>query len=387
MEEAFLKWGVSADWWTASTVMVVFASYVALDLARGVASRHRSTVWRSLLASALALSTGIWATHFISLAGDPLPFPMGYERWTTFGALALALAVSMLGTHLSARHGLNTARVTGAALVLGTGACAVPAVCVFALHLFPAAHWKLLPLLLGWALTCLGIGITLAFVAASRRSASQLGAWWQAGVALGLGGAFSLGNATILQSVSVPLLSLSLATDGASTGTLSALATLGVPLLLSLLLMGSLVETHFRRTLKRMGDEVKRVAQTDRLTELPNRSMFEEGLQVAAIRTDRHQGKLALLFINVDGLKAVNESFGQSMGDSVLCQVAQRLRSMAGPHDIVARAGGDEFLLLLQSNPDAEEATRAAAAILQGMNALFRIEGHEVSMSCSVGVA
>ncbi|MEY4561903.1 MAG: hypothetical protein RLZZ618_1180, partial [Pseudomonadota bacterium] len=64
MEEAFLEWRVGADLWAASTVMAMFAAYVALDLARGVSSRHSFTAWRSLLASALALSAGTWAAHF-----------------------------------------------------------------------------------------------------------------------------------------------------------------------------------------------------------------------------------------------------------------------------------------------------------------------------------
>ncbi|MBC7991729.1 MAG: bifunctional diguanylate cyclase/phosphodiesterase, partial [Rhizobacter sp.] len=203
----------------------------------------------------------------------------------------------------------------------------------------------------------------------------------------GLGGAVAIGNATVLYAASVPLLSQSLSVGRTGAATLSALAVLGVPALLALLLMSSVLEARFRKLLKRTRDEVKRAAQTDRLTELPNRSMFEEGLQVAAIRADRQQHKLALLFINVDGLKAVNESFGQATGDAVLREVAQRLRTMASARDMVARAGGDEFLLLLEDNPTAKDAAHMAERVLSGMNELCRIEDHEISMSCSVGVA
>jgi diguanylate cyclase len=387
MEEVFLKWGFRAELWAASAAMAVFAAYVALDLARGVSSRHRFTAMRSLMAASLALSAGTWATHFIAIAGEPLPFALGYDTLLAAGALLLALASSMVGVYMSARPHLGAARIVIAALVLGTGVCAVPVVSLLAIRLTPAPHWNPLWIAGGWALACVCSGAALSIVAVQRRSASPLGLAWQAGVALGLGAAIALGNWAVLLATSVPLLSLSLAAGRTSAGTMSALAALGVPALLALLLMISVLEARFRNLLRRTRDEVKRAAQTDRLTELPNRSMFEEELQLAAIRADRQQKKLALLFINVDGLKAVNESFGQATGDTVLREVAQRLRAVAGPRDIVARAGGDEFLLLLEDDPGAPEAARTAEQILSSMNELCRIEEYEISMSCSVGVA
>ncbi|MEO8154283.1 MAG: EAL domain-containing protein [Rhizobacter sp.] len=387
MEEAFIPWRFHAELWAASTAMAMFAAYVALDLARGVSSRHRFTSARSLLASAIALSAGTWATHFIAMADEPLPFALGYQGGLAFGGLLLALASSLFSVYMSARPHLNTSRIVGAAIVLGTSACAVPMVSLMALQLSPAPHWNLLLIAAGWAIACLSAGVALSIVAAQRRKASPLGLLWQGAVALGLGAGIAIGNAAVLLATSVPLLSVSLAAGRISSGTMSALAALGVPALLALLLMISVLEARFRKLLWRTREEVKRAAQTDRLTDLPNRSMFEEGLQVAAVRADRQEHKLALLFINVDGLKTVNQSFGQSTGDAVLKEVAQRLRALAGPRDIVARAGGDEFLLLLQGNPTANDSTHMASRILSGMNELCRIEDHEISMSCSVGMA
>ena len=387
MEEGFLEWKCRADLWAASAAMAVFAAYVALDLARGVSSRYRFTAWRSLIASALALSAGTWATHFVAMASEPLPFPIGYDPALAFGSLGVALITSLVGVFLSARPHLNMRRVVVAALVLGVGVCAVPMLALWGLQLAPGPQWNWPLLAMGWATASVCAGGALSIVAVQRRSAAHLGLVWQAGVALGLGAAVAIGNATAIHAAELPLLALSLASFRTSAGTLTAMAALGVPALLALLLMTSVLEARFRRMLRRMRDEVKRAAQTDKLTDLPNRSMFEEMLQVAAIQADRQGRKLALLFINVDGLKAVNESFGQSTGDNVLREVAKRLKAMAGPRDIVARAGGDEFLLMLEGNPSAKEATQAAGRILGNMNELCRIEEHEVSMSCSVGMA
>jgi diguanylate cyclase (GGDEF)-like protein len=387
MDEGFLQWRFSADLWVASAAMAMFASYVALDLSRGVSSRHRFTAFRSLIAASLGLSAGTWAAHFLAMAGEPLPFAMGYDGATTFGSLLVAVLSSLIGVYLSARPGLNPARVVVAALVLGTGACAVPALGVYALRLAPAPQWNFALIAAGWAIACMCAGGALSIVLAQRRRALSLGLGWQAAVALGLGAAIAIGNAAVLLSASVPLLTLSLAAGRTSAGTLSALAALGVPALLALLLMSSVLEARFRSLLKRTRDEVKRVAQTDRLTELPNRSMFEETLQIAAIRGDRQQHKLALLFVNVDGLKAINESFGQTTGDAVLREVAQRLRSLAGQRDSLARAGGDEFLLMLEGNPTSQDAAHMATRLLATTNEPCRIEDHEISVSCTVGVA
>jgi diguanylate cyclase (GGDEF)-like protein len=388
MDEAFLKWGFRAELWAASAAMAIFAAYVALDLARGVSSRHRFSALRTGLASALALGAGTWAAHFIAVANEPLPFAMGYHGSWVFASFLVALATSVVSVHMSARPELGIRRVVIAASVLGMGACAVPVLGVIALRLSPPPQWNWPLLAAGAASSCLCAGLALALVARQRRVSAQLGAGWQVCVALGLGGAITLGNAAVLHSGSLPLLTLSLAAGRTPPATVAALAALGVPALLAVLLMISVVEARFRRLLRRTREEVKRAVLTDRLTELPNRSMAEESLQVAAIRADRHKHRLALLFVNLDGLKTINESFGQSTGDAVLRQVAQRLRGFAGTQVTVARAGGDEFLLMVEGDPTSEQASHMAERVLGAMNNdPCRIDDHEIAISCTIGVA
>ncbi|MGY4831304.1 putative bifunctional diguanylate cyclase/phosphodiesterase [Sphaerotilaceae bacterium SBD11-9] len=387
MDEAFIGWKWHTEPWAVSTAVAVFAAFVALDLARGGSSRHKFTVLRTLAASSLALACGAWSTHFALMSDNPLPFALGYDSWTVLAALVLAYVFCFVGVGASALPQLGARRVLLASLILGTGSCAVPAVGLMALQLSPAPEWNLGLVAAGWAASCALAAGALGLVAARRRASGSLGWWWQALVALGLGGGMSIGNALVVLGCKVPLLSLSIASGRVSVSTISALALLGVPVLLCLLMISSLMEARFRVLLRRTRDEVKRAAQTDRLTALPNRSMFEEHLQVTAIRADKQQQRLALLFINVDGLKSINESFGQNTGDRALCEVANRLRQCVGEHDVVARSGGDEFLVLLEGNPASEQASRMAERILGNMNALCRVEDHEVTMSCSVGIA
>ena len=93
----------------------------------------------------------------------------------------------------------------------------------------------------------------------------------------------------------------------------------------------------------------------DSLTQLPTRVYFEDRLAAAATKADAGSTRLALLFIDLDGFKPVNDTYGHSIGDLVLEQVGQRLKAMSRGKDVVARVGGDEFLLLL-TNVTTQEA-------------------------------
>ncbi len=129
------------------------------------------------------------------------------------------------------------------------------------------------------------------------------------------------------------------------------------------------------------------VPMVDSLTQLPTRVYFEDRLAAAATKADANASRLALLFIDLDGFKPVNDTYGHSIGDLVLEQVGQRLKAMSRGKDVVARVGGDEFLLLL-TNVTAEEAVaQVATRLIQGLSHPYAIEGREAMISCSVGIA
>ena len=125
----------------------------------------------------------------------------------------------------------------------------------------------------------------------------------------------------------------------------------------------------------------------DVLTGLPTRQFFEERLASAARRCDARRGQLAVLFIDLDGFKPVNDTYGHACGDRVLEQVGQRLRSIARGADVAARVGGDEFLLLMPAITSQDAVTRVAKAMIELLSRPYRVEEREISISCSVGVA
>jgi diguanylate cyclase (GGDEF)-like protein/PAS domain S-box-containing protein len=136
---------------------------------------------------------------------------------------------------------------------------------------------------------------------------------------------------------------------------------------------------------------LQHMAYHDTLTGLPNRAMFEQHLDLALARARRSERSVAVLFMDLDGFKEVNDAMGHSAGDELLCAVAERLRRATRETDLVARLGGDEFLVLLADLPDErgqspDEVVRTVAGrITDGMLEPFPLRGTSVETSISVG--
>jgi diguanylate cyclase (GGDEF)-like protein/PAS domain S-box-containing protein len=126
----------------------------------------------------------------------------------------------------------------------------------------------------------------------------------------------------------------------------------------------------------------------DSLTGLPNRALFVERVGYAAARARRrNEHRYALLFIDLDGFKAVNDTLGHTAGDQVLITVARRLEASVRPGDVVARLGGDEYAVLLERMDEPGGTTEVATRILEELGAPVEVGGRDVTISASIGVA
>jgi diguanylate cyclase (GGDEF)-like protein/PAS domain S-box-containing protein len=134
-------------------------------------------------------------------------------------------------------------------------------------------------------------------------------------------------------------------------------------------------------------ERVKFLAYYDALTELPHRALLQDRLENALAGARLRGEKIALLFLDLDRFKDVNDSYGHSFGDCVLKEVAQRLKESTQEHNTVARVGGDEFLILLSSVQEAADAAIVAEQVMEAMGASFVIQGQPVRVGCSVGVS
>ena len=125
----------------------------------------------------------------------------------------------------------------------------------------------------------------------------------------------------------------------------------------------------------------------DALTGLPNRLMLRDRLTQAITRAKRHQSTLAVMFIDLDRFKAINDTLGHRIGDEVLRGVAARIGALVRQSDTVAREGGDEFLVLLEDVGSAEHAAKVAGKLLHALSEPYLVEGRSLHCSGSIGVA
>jgi diguanylate cyclase (GGDEF)-like protein len=137
----------------------------------------------------------------------------------------------------------------------------------------------------------------------------------------------------------------------------------------------------------RYARRVEVLASTDMLTTLANRRAFLERLTITFAASKRSASPFAVLFIDLDNFKDVNDALGHAIGDALLRQVAQRLRNTIRPTDIVARFGGDEFAILQTDASDPVAAATLAARVGKCLAAPFEIEGHEVRITASIGIS
>jgi len=138
---------------------------------------------------------------------------------------------------------------------------------------------------------------------------------------------------------------------------------------------------------KQAEEKLARQAYYDNLTDLPNRRLFRSHLKQALTLARRNQRRLAVLFVDLDHFKTINDSWGHAVGDRLLQSAAKWFKSCLRASDVVARLGGDEFIILLPEIAQAGDATTVAKKLLSALRKPFRIEGREIFTSASIGIS
>jgi len=137
---------------------------------------------------------------------------------------------------------------------------------------------------------------------------------------------------------------------------------------------------------KRVELSIRHMAHHDALTGLPNRTLFRDRLTHAMAQADRYHQRLAVLFLDLDRFKAINDTLGHNVGDQLLKIAAERLRSCVRDCDTVARLGGDEFTVIVDDIMEVQDAAVVAQKILDILSQPFNLHGHEVFISVSIGI-
>jgi diguanylate cyclase (GGDEF)-like protein/PAS domain S-box-containing protein len=149
---------------------------------------------------------------------------------------------------------------------------------------------------------------------------------------------------------------------------------------------GAVMVFHDVTQTRAMTQRMSYLAHHDYLTDLPNRMLLDDRLAQAMTAARRNQQQLAVLFVDVDRFKHVNDSLGHAIGDELLLSVAERLVATVRDSDTVSRQGGDEFVILLSNIAHAEDAARSAGKILSALGMPYRVKEHDLQITASIGI-
>ena len=392
----------------ASIAIAVLASYVTLDLSRRVRTMDRTVAAAWWLGGSLVMGTGIWSMHFVGMQAFTLPITLGYTAsWTALSWVA-ALLTSAAALGIASLGSITRWRVAAGALFMGGGICAMHYLGMLALDMAPPIIWDTLWVLLSAVVAVAASAAALVLFFVLRPYKGARGQFYQLTAALAMGLAIAGMHYTGMAAASFPAGAVCLSADALGGSSLSIMVSLACSLMLVLTLLVAKLDGRMRRRallltaslqeanaqLQTANDELHRRAFTDPLTGLPNRLLFEDRLVHALSRMDREQERISsrvrerigVLFIDLDGFKPVNDSFGHAAGDTVLKEAALRLRRQARDSDTVARVGGDEFLMLVEDAGNVAGCLTLAARVVAVLREPFDVAERQVQISCSVGV-
>ena len=381
--DATLAWRFTPALDVVAVALAALAFYVALDLVRRVPESvgRVSALW--LAGAALSLGIGLWSVNFIMMAGSPMSFQIGYAGTRAAIGWALGTSVSGIALALGFCRGPQPLRLVAAALMIAAGAVTSSVMYLLDMRISPAPKWSLhLP-----ALAFVGLAVVVGacgwLVGGTRQRSIGLRL-----VAAAAGGAAIAGaHRLVALGAEVPLESISLNQFGSfSDTTMTVLASLGSVSVLTTLLTLSILESRMRAALQAAIERIGEATRTDALTRLPTRNFFDHCFNEVVRKAERPQAPMALLFIGLDNFKPINDSFGRNVGDLLLQQVAERLRGEVGQRGMLARVGGDEFVLMLDRDGDKIAAAAMAQRLLAAVGEPFEIEGRAASITAAIGV-
>jgi diguanylate cyclase (GGDEF)-like protein len=380
-----------------SVVVAAIASYTALDLAGRISAKHGAG-WRLwLLGGAFSMGTGIWAMHFIGMLAFRLPVPIAYDIPLNSLSWVLAVAVSGIALLVVRRPEMTGGNLSVGAALMGVGIGTMHYTGMAAMRMSPPIRYDPLLFVASILIAIVASLAALAIAFQLRKKYSGTAIFARLGSAIVMGLAIAGMHYTGMAAAQFAPDSICLAAGtrgGLDNATLAFIVGLGTMSVLALTLVISAFDAHFAAhtakladSLQAANDQLRNIALHDKLTGLPNRFLLDDRLEQAVYRAGRNGGRFALLFVDLDRFKPVNDSFGHRIGDELLKSVAQRLKDCVRKGDTVARTGGDEFVIVLNEMGKSADAASVSGKVLEALTRPFHIEGNELGISCSIGIS
>ncbi|ROM33228.1 histidine kinase [Pseudomonas poae] len=376
-----------------SLFVAILASYTALDMAGRIATTKGRAIYLWMTGGALAMGVGVWSMHFIGMLALRLPFALGFDMGITALSLLIAVLSSGFALWLVSQQRLPLWQLLFGALVMGAGISCMHYTGMAAMRMTPGIDYD--PTLFGASLliAVIASGAALWIAFNLRRNTPY--------VRLARAGAAVVMGVAIVGMHYTGMAAAQFADDSFCGAALSGLSGKGLDNLvlvtslsvLIIALLTSLLDARLEARTAVLADslmlanqELTHLALHDMLTGLPNRLLLSDRIQQAMQTVHEQGGCFALMFIDLDGFKPINDAFGHHMGDQLLREVGLRLREDLRSQDTLARIGGDEFVLLVQLMQP-EDAMALAARQVDLINRVFTVAEHVLKISASIGIA
>jgi diguanylate cyclase (GGDEF)-like protein len=376
-----------------SLCVAILASYTALDLTGRIATAKGRAVHLWTAGGAFAMGVGIWSMHFIGMLAFKLPIDLGYDITITLLSLLIGILSSGFALWLVSQPQLPLWQLGFGALVMGAGISAMHYTGMAAMRMQPGIDYD--PTLFSASLfIAVGASGAALWIAFHLRQHTPYVRLIRGGAAVIMGVAIVGMHYTGMAAAQFADGSFcGAATNGLNGKGLDNLVLITTLAVLSIALLTSILDARLEartaglaHSLTEANRELTQLALHDTLTGLPNRVLLADRIDQAMSRVDGEGGCFALMFIDLDGFKPVNDAFGHHMGDQLLREVSLRLREDLRSQDTLARIGGDEFVLLVQlSEPN--DAMGLAARQVSLIARAFRVAEHDLQISASVGIA
>ena len=372
-----------------SIIIAVLASYTALNMASRVtsASGRPAVLW--LIGGSIAMGFGIWSMHFIGMLAFRLPIELGYDVPLTLLSLVIAIACSAFALYLVCQDTLPWGRLVSGGLLMGLGVASMHYIGMEALLMHPYIFY--VPWLVGLSIVIAIVASTAALWLAFRlREESKRATFGRIGASLVMGCAIIGMHYTGMAASKFPIDSFcGAANSGIDTKWLAVLVIIVSLAVFAIALIVSMLDvrtSQLSNSLDDANNELIKLALQDNLTRIPNRVLLGDRLEQAIHRAERNNGEFAVLFLDLDGFKAINDMHGHHVGDQLLKEVAHRLLSNKREGDTAARLGGDEFVLLLE--PCSPETSAVfAQRLIDAIEQPYETSNIPLHISTSVGIA
>lgn len=359
-----------------AAAMCLGGTMVSTTLFRRTLAEHGAARLHWSFLSAVTAGAATWATHFIAMLGYRVAAPVTIDEFLTVVSALIAVVGIGLGLTVAAR-GARSAVLVGGPLI-GLSIAAMHYVGMFAYRVDGVVSWEWQYVAVSLLIACV-----LAALAMSRlHNAEMRNSVWHAGALLATA-IIGLHFAGMAAFEVRPVGGIS----GADTEAFAGMAaSIG---LVALLIVGTGVSTYLieRKTNSDGETRIAHIAMHDALTDLANRHQFTQALQIECNRRRQFGRPFALLMVDLDRFKPINDTLGHPTGDIVLQRVARRLRAAVRAGDMVARIGGDEFAILSFGAGDMDTANAISRRIVEILARPMVINGNVIELSGSVGLA